>query len=161
MLIFTIVIHVIVCITLIAVILLQAGRGHGLAGGTFGAEMNTVFGSKTANFMTKLTTTCAVVFLITCLGIDVIISMRGRSLMAKEGGAQTAGLSQEKLDEMMEKLKTMQAEEQAGEETAAQTAAEDGAQAATSAQATAAEETAAIAASGEAVGTQAQAEKTE
>ncbi len=109
---FVITIHVVACITLISVILLQAGRGHGLAGSSFGSEMNTVFGTKTAKFMTKLTTTCAVLFLVTCVTIDVLISMRSRSIMPQNTQG-VDNLSQAQLDEVMAKLKVLQAEKEA------------------------------------------------
>lgn len=106
MMIFLIIVHVIACVTLIAVILLQAGRGHGLAGSSFGSEMNAVFGTKTAKFMTKATTTCAILFLVTCLGIDVLISSKSRSLMSADS---KPALTQEQINEVMAKLKDAQA----------------------------------------------------
>lgn len=108
MMIFVIVIHVIACLTLIAVILLQAGRGHGLAGGSFGAEMNTVFGTRTAKFMTRATSVCAIMFLVTCLTIDIIIAKSGKSLLEED---IAKGLTQEQIDEMMAKLKDLQDKE--------------------------------------------------
>ena len=62
MLTFTTIVHVFVSILLICAILLQSGRGGGLAG-LGGAAAGQVFGGRGAgNFLTKLTTTAAIVF---------------------------------------------------------------------------------------------------
>lgn len=60
-----IVIHVLVCLFLVAVILIQPGKADGGIG--FGsAASQSIFGSKAAgNFLTKTTAICAVVFLLT------------------------------------------------------------------------------------------------
>ena len=77
------IIHYIVCLVLIIVILLQAGRGHGLAGGSFGSEnTQSVFGTKTASFMNKATTFSAIAFLITSLSLGIINSAKSKSLMS-------------------------------------------------------------------------------
>ena len=109
-----VIVHVIVCVALIAIILLQAGRGHGLAGSSFGSEMNTVFGTKTAAFMTRATSTAAILFLVTCLGIDVYISRQSRSLMATQ-----PQVTPEQMQKVMQKLKDIQAEKGAAQQTPA------------------------------------------
>lgn len=78
------VIHYIVCVALIVIILLQAGRGHGLTGGMFGGEgSQSLFGAKSASFMTKMTTVAAIAFLVTSLGLDMYTSYKSKSLMLK------------------------------------------------------------------------------
>ena len=63
------VLHVLVCVGLILVVLLQTGKGAEV-GAVFGGSSSTVFGSSGAgNFLTKLTTAMAVVFMITSLGL--------------------------------------------------------------------------------------------
>ena len=118
-LLFTI-IHVLVCLFLITTILLQAGKGHGLAGSSFGAEMDTVFGSKTNSFMTRLTTGCAVVFFITCIGINMLSSYQNRSIMDAAG----TGVTQEQVDAMMEKINQLKEEQAALEEVGTEVAEE-------------------------------------
>jgi preprotein translocase subunit SecG len=82
MTIFLSIIHYIVCLVLIIVILLQAGRGHGLAGGGFGGDTaSSIFGTKTGNLLTKLTTFAAIAFIITSLSIDVLNSRKQKSLI--------------------------------------------------------------------------------
>lgn len=78
-----VVIHVIVSIFLIAVILLQAGRGGGLADTFGGSQMQSLFGTKSTTVLTRLTTICAVAFIITCLSLAFISSQRSKSLMEK------------------------------------------------------------------------------
>jgi preprotein translocase subunit SecG len=68
---FLTVLHVFVCVFLILVVLLQAGKGGGMGiafGGGGGSQ--TVFGSSGAgNFLTKLTSVTAFIFLVTSLGL--------------------------------------------------------------------------------------------
>lgn len=67
MIIFVTVIHVIVSIGLILVVLLQTGKGADM-GAVFGGSSSTIFGSSGAgNFLTRLTTGMAIVFMITSL----------------------------------------------------------------------------------------------
>lgn len=60
-----IILHVFICIFLVCVILLQPGKADG--GITFGGSSSqTIFGSKGAgNFLTKTTSICALIFLLT------------------------------------------------------------------------------------------------
>ena len=60
-------IHVIACLFLIGVVLLQQGKGADM-GAVFGGSSSTIFGSSGAgNFLTRLTTIMAVVFMLTSL----------------------------------------------------------------------------------------------
>lgn len=77
-------IHVIVSLVLIAVILLQAGRGGGLSESFGGSSTQTLFGTKTSVFLTRATAVSAVIYIITCLLLAVMTSQRGRSIVAKE-----------------------------------------------------------------------------
>jgi preprotein translocase subunit SecG len=63
------------CIVLIAVVLLQRGKGSDIGAALGGGGSNTVFGSRGAgNFLTKLTTACAVTFMLTSLTLSYIAS---------------------------------------------------------------------------------------
>jgi len=73
-------IHVIVCLVLIIVILLQAGRGQGLTGASFGGNVQSLFGTKASSFLTKATSVCAVLFLFTCIGLNIYEVQKSRSL---------------------------------------------------------------------------------
>ncbi len=70
------IIHLLVCLGLILVVLLQAGKGASM-GAAFGGSSQTVFGSAGATtFLAKLTTAVAVVFMLTSLGLAMFL---GRS----------------------------------------------------------------------------------
>lgn len=61
------VLHILVSIGLILVVLLQTGKGADM-GAVFGGSSSTIFGSSGAgNFLTRLTTGMAIVFMITSL----------------------------------------------------------------------------------------------
>lgn len=64
---FVLIIHVLVCIALILIVLLQSGKGAQM-GAAFGGSSQTLFGSPgAAGFLTKITTVAAVVFMLTSL----------------------------------------------------------------------------------------------
>lgn len=66
---FVTVLHVIVCIALIMIVLLQTGKGAEM-GAAFGGATQTVFGSSgPAGFLNKLTTAVAIFFMITSLSL--------------------------------------------------------------------------------------------
>lgn len=76
---FIIIIHVIACIGLIALVLIQRGRGAGLVETFSGVE--SMFGTKTSVFLTRLTTTLAALFFISCLTLAFLSVRQSRSLM--------------------------------------------------------------------------------
>ena len=62
------ILHVVVCLFLILVVLLQAGKGGGMGIAFGGGGSQTVFGSSGAgNFLTRLTAICAAVFFLNSL----------------------------------------------------------------------------------------------
>ena len=67
-----IILHVIICVFLVLVVLLQASKGAGLAGafggGGLGAGMGAVFGGRgAAPFLSKATTVLAITFMLSCI----------------------------------------------------------------------------------------------
>jgi preprotein translocase subunit SecG len=76
-----IVIHVVISLFLIAVILLQAGKGGGLADTFGGSQMQSLFGTKSTSVLTKITAVCAIGFIVTCIALAVISSHRARSIV--------------------------------------------------------------------------------
>ena len=63
--------HVAVCLCLIAIVLLQHGKGADIGVSFGGGSSNTVFGARGAgNFLTKLTTGAAVVFMVTSFALS-------------------------------------------------------------------------------------------
>lgn len=81
MYIFLIVIHVLASLVLIAVILLQAGRGGGLAETFGGGAAQNIFGTSASKILTKATTVCAVTFILTSIALGVLSSRKSQSLM--------------------------------------------------------------------------------
>lgn len=76
------ILHVIVCLVLILVILLQAGRGQGLTGPSFGSgNVQSLFGTGAADFLTKATSVCAILFMITSIALGYIESRKSKSLL--------------------------------------------------------------------------------
>jgi len=75
--------HVIGAFMLIIVILLQSGKGAAMGSGLGGGSSQTMFGSSGAgNFLTKLTTGVAILFMITSLTLSMLSSKKdSRSVM--------------------------------------------------------------------------------
>jgi preprotein translocase subunit SecG len=70
---FVVVLHVIVCLFLIGVVLLQQGRSADLAGAFGGQGSQTAFGPRAAaNVLTRLTTWSAVIFMLTSISLTVL-----------------------------------------------------------------------------------------
>jgi preprotein translocase subunit SecG len=84
-----VVVHVLVCIALILIVLLQAGKGAEM-GAAFGGASQTIFGSAGAmGFLSKLTTVAAVIFMITSLLLTFSSTRKGSTIM-KERPAPAA-----------------------------------------------------------------------
>lgn len=83
-----IVIHVIACLGLIGIILIQRGRGGGFVESFSG--LDSVFGTKTSVFLTRLTTILAVTFFFTCLALTFLSLQQSRSLMRNLKSEQPA-----------------------------------------------------------------------
>ena len=70
-----IIVHVLVSLGLILVVLLQTGKAD--MGAVFGGSSSTIFGSSGAgNFLTRLTTGMAIVFMITSLALGYLSGHR-------------------------------------------------------------------------------------
>src|SRR5258708_20149620 len=77
---FVVVLHVIVCLFLIGVVLLQQGRSADLAGAFGGQGSQTAFGPRAAaNLLTRLTTWSAVIFMITSITLTVLYMRSNKS----------------------------------------------------------------------------------
>ncbi|HTS11028.1 MAG TPA: preprotein translocase subunit SecG [Candidatus Limnocylindrales bacterium] len=64
--------HILVCFVLVIVIMLQSGNAADLAGAFGGAGSQTAFGPRgAATFLSRATTWCAIVFMMTSLAISV------------------------------------------------------------------------------------------
>ncbi|MEE8480650.1 MAG: preprotein translocase subunit SecG [Desulfobacterales bacterium] len=83
MLILLIVVHVIVCLALIMIVLLQTGKGADMGAAFGGGSSQTLFGSTGAStFLSKATTVAAVVFMMTALALAYLSTHKtGSSIM--------------------------------------------------------------------------------
>ena len=95
------VLHVIVCIFLVAVVLLQRGKGAQVGAVFGGGGGATMFGSRGAgNFLTKLTTGAAIIFMVTSLYLSYLgISSSGDRLF-QSGAAEESQRSGPQLEEI-------------------------------------------------------------
>jgi len=70
-----VVVHVIVCLFLIGVVLLQQGKSADLAGAFGGQGSQTAFGPRgAANLLTKLTTYAAIIFMLLSIALTILLS---------------------------------------------------------------------------------------
>jgi preprotein translocase subunit SecG len=96
------IVHILVCIGLILVVLLQTGKGAEIGAVFGGGSSSTIFGSSGAgNFLTKLTTAMAIVFMITSLTLGYFAGQRPSATIfdsrspASQPGAPAAPAEQE------------------------------------------------------------------
>ena len=77
------ILHVIVCLLLILIVLLQSGKSADLAGAFGGGGSQTAFGARgTATFLSKLTTIAAIIFMLTSFTLSLYtVRQRGSSVM--------------------------------------------------------------------------------
>lgn len=81
-----VILHVIVCLVLMSVILLQSGQAADIAGAFGGSGSQTAFGPRgAATFLSRATTWCAVMFMFTSMALAVHVSTAsggaGRSIL--------------------------------------------------------------------------------
>ena len=82
---FLTILHVVVCIFLIAVVLLQRGKGAEIGAVFGGGGSTTVFGSRGAgSFLSKLTTGAAILFMVTSLSLAYLWTMSSSERLFEE-----------------------------------------------------------------------------
>ena len=70
---FLTIIHVLACLLLIAIVLLQQGKGSDMGAAFGGGSSQTVFGADgPMPMLSKVTTGCAVIFMLTCLSLAYV-----------------------------------------------------------------------------------------
>jgi len=90
MIIFLVCIHVIVCLFLIGVVLLQQGKSADLAGAFGGQGSQTAFGPRgAANLLTKLTTWGAVLFMMISISLTILLARTNGEHSVLSGSQQT------------------------------------------------------------------------
>ncbi|MDD5254602.1 MAG: preprotein translocase subunit SecG [Candidatus Omnitrophica bacterium] len=89
---FIIAVHVIACVLLLVIILIQAGRGGGLVDSFSSVE--SMFGTKTNALLTRATSILSVVFFLTCLSLALLSARQNRSLMRTIEAEQPAAAAE-------------------------------------------------------------------
>jgi len=75
LLVLLVILHVVVCLFLIGVVLIQQGKSADLAGAFGGQGSQTAFGPRgAANLLTRLTTWSAVIFMLTSISLTILMS---------------------------------------------------------------------------------------
>src|SRR5580692_1067185 len=83
---FVVFVHVVVCLTLIGVVLIQQGRSADLAGAFGGQGSQTAFGPRAAaNVLTRVTTWSAVIFMCTSIALVVLYQRSSGTHSVLEG----------------------------------------------------------------------------
>src|SRR5580658_3109405 len=83
---FVIFVHVVVCLFLVGVVLIQQGRSADLAGAFGGQGSQTAFGPRAAaNVLTRLTTWSAIIFMCTSISLVVLFVRNSGSPSVLEG----------------------------------------------------------------------------
>lgn len=84
-------IHVIVCVVLIIVVLLQHGKSADIAATFGGVGSQTAFGPRgTATLLSRVTTWCAVIFMLTAIALTLAPRNRSNSILQNEKAAPAA-----------------------------------------------------------------------
>lgn len=96
-----IILHIVVCIALIMIVLLQTGKGADMGAAFGGGASQTLFGSTGAStFLGKLTTVVAIVFMLTSLTLAYMSTNRAKESIMME---QQAPIEQKATQTMPEK----------------------------------------------------------
>ncbi len=86
---FLLILHVIVCFTLVLIVLLQTGKGAEMGASFGGGSSQTLFGSRGAGtFLTKVTSVAAVIFMLTSLFLAIMSSGGAGPSIVNEGPAR-------------------------------------------------------------------------
>ena len=79
--------HIVVCVLLVVIVLLQSGKSADLAGAFGGVGSQSTFGPRgAASFLSKMTTTPAILFMVTSLTLWIMAAKKGssRTMLSKD-----------------------------------------------------------------------------
>ena len=131
--------HVLVCVFLILVVLLQSGKGADLSGAFGGGATQTAFGARgPQSFLSKMTTVAAIIFMITSIALTMMTrkaTAPSSVLEQTQGSAKPAATTPAKQtqapaltpDEVKKIQAEIEAKQQQARQQPAQTQANEGA----------------------------------
>src|SRR4051794_17374524 len=91
------ILHVIVCVFLVIVVLLQSGKAADLAGAFGGMGSQTVFGPRgSATVLSKATTIAAALFMVTSLSLSIMATRTGSGTPTLLDKAKAPATTQQK-----------------------------------------------------------------
>lgn len=105
--------HVIICVALVIVVLMQSSKGEGLAGGTAfgGGVSNAVFGGRgAASFLSKATTVLAVVFFVNCGALALMSADTSVGVVSGDGSAVESSVTRQAQAEREQALERQQSQ---------------------------------------------------
>ena len=89
------IVHILVCLFLITVVLLQSGKSGDIAAAFGGMGSQTAFGPRgAATVLTRATTWCAIIFMVTSITLSVIASRKSGPASVLRGYKSSPSTSQ-------------------------------------------------------------------
>src|SRR5438093_2517282 len=86
------IVHVLMCFAIIALVLLQAGKGADIGSAFGGSGSQAVFGSMgTPTVLGKITTVVAVIFMVTSFSLAVLAHKKASTIMPASAPARSDG----------------------------------------------------------------------
>ncbi len=86
--------HVVVCLILVGLVLMQQGDGGGIAGAFGGGMAESFLGAKASKFLTKGTALFAILFFVICISLTILTAKKTESLFD-----DTQALGQEQVEQ--------------------------------------------------------------
>lgn len=126
-----IVFHILVCVALVLVVLMQSSKGEGLAGSAFGGGggglSGAVFGGRgAASFLSKATTVLAVLFMLNCIALAYMSASGSGAAVSSTAAPGDVGSSVVTQKAQEERDRAMQQQQQQQQQQVADTAAANG-----------------------------------
>jgi preprotein translocase subunit SecG len=117
-----IILHVLVCLFLVGVVLLQHGKGADI-GASFGGSSQSLFGTEgPLPLLNKVTTAAAIIFMLTSLALAYISSQTGNTSVMSAVIADKPAATQAAPAEKTEAAPSANGEKSAGEQPATESA---------------------------------------
>jgi preprotein translocase subunit SecG len=117
-----IILHVLVCLFLVGVVLLQHGKGADI-GASFGGSSQSLFGTEgPLPLLNKITTAAAIIFMLTSLALAYISSQTGNTSVMSAAIADKPAATQAAPAEKTDAAPTVSGEKNASEQPATESA---------------------------------------